>query len=246
MTEEEFTKEEFLRYYWQIKHYLESDINAMKRCDEKGSETGCGPYLLTTCSGIDILGTLSDPNAPSGKALKHYSGRAFKYYVKKFLGTVNPIYKSPELADFIYEFIRNGQVHEAVVKPRVVIYKNEKYHLKILSIARSLSDPTNRKEVVYFNPKMFADEFLNSLKHFQELFKDDTKIKKMATRLSELRNLALTSLKDLWPDLEEIKINHITYDELYKLGSLAPNGKGGARSESAELREDFWEILHKS
>lgn len=136
-------KKDFLEsYYKQLRHYLVSDITSLKKSDDSGNDTGCGPYLLTTSSGIDFLGNLSC----AGKKLKDNPSKGFKHYVTEFLGKVNPKYKAEKAPEFIYKIIRCGQVHEAIVKHQVIIGKkreHKKYHLRILSI-RNPTDKTGK------------------------------------------------------------------------------------------------------
>lgn len=243
MAEELSEKKNFLeRYYKDIRHYLEGDINALKECDNTGNDTGCGPYLLTTCSGIDFLGSLSLPDAGGG--LKRKSGRGFKHYVTTFLRQVNPLYKDTEVADFIYQFARNGQVHEAIVKPRIMIGKNETYHLKILSIVKNTDKPEDRQELMYINTRKLADEFLQSLDYFERLFDDDTKVERMTDRLSnhleKTKKEVATKWESLKAKLSVIEIDDRTNFHLYERGSMAPDYE-----PPAELSHDYWDQLKR-
>lgn len=233
-------KKDFLEsYYKKVRHYLVSDITSLKKSDDSGNDTGCGPYLLATSSGIDFLGNLSCP----GKKLKDNPSRGFKHYVIEFLGKINPKYKAEKVADFIYKIIRCGQVHEAIVKHQVIIGKkpeHKKYHLRILSI-RNPTDQTGKPvEIIYFNPRIFADDFLNSLRHFGESFDNAAKIKEMADRLEDNLNLTSDEVRKTWPDLEREYLDEKSIRDLYEWGSASPHQPEGSL---IGLRNDFWRVF---
>lgn len=243
MAEELSKNKTFLQsYYKDIRDYLESDIKALQECDASGKDTGCGPYLLTTCSGIDFLGTLSLRDAEGG--LKGKSKKGFRHFLITFLGRVNPLYEVDDVADFIYQFARNGQVHEAIVKPRIMIGKNEAHHLKILSIVQNSDKPEDRQEIMYINTRKFADEFLQSLDYFEKLFDDHTNVEKMADRLlihlEETHKEIVTKWESLKAKLSVIEIDDTTNLELYERGSMAPNYE-----PPATLSSSYWERLKR-
>lgn len=244
---EQITKEELLKlYYDQIKHYLKSDIRGLMESDDSGGDVGCGPYLLSACSGIDFLGTLSLPYSGSGSGLKGKSRKGFKNYITKFLSKVDRIYAYNKVDDFIYTIIRSGQVHEGIVKQGVLIGKKlgREYHLKILAFreedSRNEGDPrVEIKKFRYFDTRVFAEDFLKSLDYFEELFRDASKIEEMAQGLSDNYQEMLNDLQGNLPDLEEKDVNEYKLSDLYELSSSTPYGR------LATLRPDFWQILQK-
>lgn len=215
-------------YFRKITDYLSGDIKALQKADDTGNDVGCGPYLLTTCSGIDNLGELFFPE------LKAQSGAPFMAYVRNYLGGIDPIYKKNNVDKFIYVHIRCGQVHEAIVKSQVLIGKKKgrECHLKRLLIDTGAG---NNKEVVFFNPRLFADDFLASLRICESDLDKQEVIDKASNFLRQRYDSHERSLTGYKPDLEEVRIDSNNFSELYQSSSTSPYFPGGTY-----LKDDFW------
>jgi len=225
----------------QIKHYLKSDINSLQKSDDNGYDVGCGPYLLTTCSGIDFLGSLSCPSSKHGLEGKSHDG--YKYYVPKILGMVDLKYKADNVATWIYKFVRCGQVHEAMVKFKVIIGKKwgREYHLKLLSIPEKTDEIKNRKKVIYFNPRIFAEDFVDSLAHFEKLFEVDENIERMYCNLIKAKKKTEEDLNKIWNtlDVNQVDVNDKICDNIYEyITSASPYTK-----PLGKLRDDWLDLI---
>lgn len=223
-------KKEVLLCYQMITDYLKGDINALKRSDDLGNDVGCGPYLLTASSGIADLGEIFFPDA-------NKDGTRFTSYIKKYLVQVDPVYNRNNADIFIYKHIRCGQVHEAIVKSQVIIGKGKgrDYHLKRLLIDTVSG---NSIKAIFFNPRLFADDFLESLKYCERDLEDAILIEKISNFLTERYKSHVESLRNYEPDLEEIIINSDNRDDLYNHTSSARGSPGGVF-----LKEDFWKLI---
>lgn len=220
-------REEAIRYFNKITSYLKSDINALKSSDDKGIDVGCGPYLLTTCSGIANLGELFFPDATKDET-------RFTNYVKKYLGQVDSVYRKNNVDRFIYKHIRCGQVHEAIVKSRVLIGKKFDHLITLL-----IDDCEGGFiKIIYFNPKSFADDFIKSLVFSEEDLRNEDIINKFTISLEQRYNSHEEALNKYWPELSEMKIDYNNFSSLYESSSAAPNFPGGIY-----LKENFWKEL---
>lgn len=218
-------KEEAIQYFNKITSYLKSDINVFN-----SSDIGCGPYLLTTCSGIANLGEIFFPDATKDET-------RFTNYVEKYLSQVEPIYKRNNVDKFIYKHIRCGQVHEGIVKPGVLIGKklDRVYHLVTLLIDDCKG---NVVKIIYFNPKLFADDFIKSLKFCEDDLKNEGAIKKLSTILKQRYDSHEKDLDKYRPELNEMEIDYGSFSSLYESSSSAPRFPGGIY-----LKGDFWKEL---
>ena len=223
-------KKEVRSYYEKITGYLKKDLSALMLSDDKGYDVGCGPYILTTCSGIDNLGEIFAPRTFRRNAAW------FKFFIREYLGKVQQVYQNNKVDTFIYKVIRCGQIHEAIVKPGVLIGKQHKeYHLKILKIAKEWGSLTPIK-LVFFNVRSFAEDFLASLKYCEEKLKDDGVIVKSYDFLVSRDHKNEKIQRKFQPKLEEVEINYDNFSTLYQSSSSSPRVQGGTY-----LKEEFWQ-----
>jgi len=223
-------KEEIVQYFNKITSYLKSDISALNFCDDKGKDVGCGPFLLTTCSGIANLGEILFPDVTRDEP-------RFTNYIKKYLGQVEAIYKRNNVDKFIYKHIRCGQVHEGIVKSGVLIGKklDRTYHLVSLLIDGCKG---NVKKIIYFNPKLFADDFIKSLKFCEKDLKNTDALQNVSIFLKQRYDLHENDLDKYRPELDEKKMDYNNFGSLYESASSTPYFPGGMY-----LKEDFWKEL---
>ena len=229
------TGDQLKMYYERLKNYFKSDIQALIHADDHKEDVGCGPYLLVTCSAIDFLGNLHYDKQVLDKNI----GDGFKHYVSNFLMKVNTIYGLTGVSDLIYKIIRCGQVHEAIVKPGIYIGKRNKRdeHLKYLSISPHRSI-INVPKWVYFDVRIFAEDFLESLQYFEKEFAVQNKLIEMAERLDRHLTKTTEELQKINPQIETIEINIFNFDRLYNTTSATPYDEGGPF-----LKENYIDIV---
>jgi hypothetical protein len=229
------TGDQLKTYYERLKRYFKSDIQALIHADDHKENVGCGPYLLVTCSAIDFLGNLHHAK----RNLDENVSEGFKHYVTIFLTKVNRVYGLPDVPKLIYKIIRCGQVHEAIVKPGVYIGKrnNKDAHLKFLSIS-----PERSKEIVpkwiYFDVRIFAEDFLDSLKYFEESFNSKGELERMAKKLQEHLDDIKEKFQNINPGIDVLNVNPSNFSELYNTTSATPYIEGGTY-----LKDNFADII---
>ncbi len=81
--------EEFLEKV--IDSYIISDIRKLIEINEK-HETSY-PYLALAFSGIDLLGALEKGVKNVNGSRKNNVGERFQWFIKEWMGKVNPLYK---------------------------------------------------------------------------------------------------------------------------------------------------------
>lgn len=229
------TGDQLKTYYERLKKYFKSDIQALIHADDHKENVGCGPYLLVTCSAVDFLGNLHHDKSE----IKNQSSEGFKHYILKFLSKINPVYGLPDVPELIYNIIRCGQVHEAIVKPGVYIGKRNKKdeHLKYLSISLEKSKMIAPKWI-YFDVRIFAEDFLNSLPYFEESFNSKTELERMAKKLQTHLEKIKKRLQKINPKIDILKIDPSNFAELYNTTSSTPYIEGGAY-----LKEEYLDII---
>jgi len=224
------TDEQLLDYVKHVLNYIKSDIDSY---NSQGAinRIGAGPYILTTCSGIDLFGALAVPETElSEKAketndLKRKSAAGSKWYIKKYMGKVKNDYKNPDISKSLYHDLRCGQVHEGIVKAGLLIGLNhEKYHLQLLSIRES-SRSNDVIKVFFIDTCVFANDFLESTEHFiHEIAHDDVLRSRAKDRLrAHIRNANPVNLRSV----PEVNIDVTEFGELYNTSSSSPYDPGG-------------------
>lgn len=235
--------EELCEYVGQIFTYLKSDLSAYEKARDSGVRIGAGPYLLTASSGIDFFGSLAVPNeelsdyARKCRGLKGKSAPGSKWYIRTYLGVVDPTYSVIKVDDMIYKTLRCGQVHEGIVKEGVLIgtEMSDELHLKILKLKESDAEGPPLK-VVYINTRILASNFIDSIEHFvKDMKSDGSFVNEMATRLSD--HLSATEYVCQNIGLPEQEVDPDIFDEIYDISSCSPQEMEG----SYTLRNRFWE-----
>jgi hypothetical protein len=120
--------EEFLEKH--IEGYLFKDIEAIiEYVPVKHPGAAAYPVVMSVCSGIEMLGVLTD-----GKSEEPYSSKRivnyFGHYWKNYLSKVNPEYKKHN--EIARALIRNGIAHAFATKPGIGITRQGNLlHLQI-------------------------------------------------------------------------------------------------------------------
>lgn len=111
--------------------YLIKDLKSMARIRPKKRGGSVGyPMVLTTMSGIELLGgllSLSSFNA-------HVGDRYFSNYWKNYLApnSSNPQYRITNIEILVYQLARHGIAHSFIAKEGIVISKEYPAHHLIL------------------------------------------------------------------------------------------------------------------
>lgn len=226
-------------YLHQVLGYLRADLGGYFRAKAARIHVGCGPFLLTTCSGIDFLGSVSvpdsllDPKVQKCKTLDGKSKAGFCYYTKKFLGQVDGQYAADKMPEYLYKVLRCGQVHEAIVKRGVILgdKAGRKYHLKNLPLM-----PPDK--FFYFNSEQFAADFTESFALFTNAVNQDNSIAKtIHDRLKDYES-ELGSLPPVPVSVTTVSLDDTTRALLYDSSSASPLNPG-----SSTLKKKFWENI---
>lgn len=171
----------FLNQYLSthIDEYLVNDIEDLKN---KNVQTTY-PYLLLTFSGIDFFGSLE-------YGFNEKVGIRFKKFIKEWMKNIKVIYADEAIAEIIYDNLRNGLVHNAVLLHGLGTstygFSNQEhlfYHEK--------------KDIILIHPVELANDFINTQKLYRDhLFqKSAEEIINTATNLNEYVKLKKNHLR---------------------------------------------------
>jgi len=148
----------------KIQKYLEKyfdqmiveDLRLIKK--EKHNFRFSYPYILLSCTGIDFLGGLEH-------GFNNNSSVRFQWFVREWMGKINPLYKEESLAYLIYDTWRSGISHQAGLKKGFEssshMYSKDKHLHYIVD--------NNR---IYIHALQFADDFIEAQQLYIENIND--------------------------------------------------------------------------
>ena len=194
--------EEFLSRF--IDSHIGADIRKLIQIN-KMHETSY-PYLALAFSGVDFFGAL-EKGFEKGNV-----GKRFCWFIKEWMGEVNPLYKKDCVGKLIYYSCRNGILHNAILKNsfNVSSYLYPKCkHLHLLPDSR----------LIFFHSIQFAEDFLAAQKIYRKQIstsKDKEYIKGLCSNLNKMlqenRKENRTDTQKLIRELESM--NRIVDEEI--------------------------------
>jgi len=218
-TQEKFEYiEKYLKKHFE--EWLVKDIQIMK--DAKLHFTF--PYILSVSAGIDFLGMLA-------KGFKSKSGDRSRYFIKEWMGRINPLYKNDKTSNLIYKSARCGASHQAIYKKGIEssswAYPRNKhlYHIKCL----------DEKDRIFIHAWQFVDDFVKA----QKLFRDEH-VKSNSERVFDnLREMLKEGVVDGFPELiEELKKNGKSFDAEEELKNNPKVKSIDKKNSKIELNND--------
>jgi len=134
------------------------------------------PYILLTCSGIDLFGGIE-------KGFAKASEYRITWFITEWMGKVNPLYKESSLAYLIYDSWRCGVVHQATLKKGFetssFMYSRDK-HLHLI-------EDNGR---IFIHAIQFADDFIEAQKTYRKYINENaTKTIYIESLYSHLLNM---------------------------------------------------------
>lgn len=176
------------------------------------------PHILLISAGIDFLGGLqkgfykiNKQGNPQGN-----SNERSCHFIKEWMGRVNNLYKFENMAEFIYNSVRNGAFHEAIFKEDVESYAGDDLQEKHLYVRVN----PQGEERIFIHAQQYMDDFLEAQKIFREEFLVEVNIHKVYERLQCLHKEGIVGYPDLITNLKNK--NFVFQKEVIPSPSPAP------------------------
>lgn len=140
----------FLKNFFE--RYLIKDLRSMARIRPKKRGGSVGyPMVLTTMSGIELLGGLLSTNQFNAFAGDRYFSNYWRNYLAPSSG--NPKYNINNIDVLVYQLARHGIAHSFVAKEGIVVTKEDRTNHLIMD--------TSTNQLV-IDSTQFADDFISS------------------------------------------------------------------------------------
>jgi len=199
---EQQLQKELAYIYHYLKTYFDEmlivDLKKMRREHKQLDFTL--PYIHLVNAGIDFLGGLEkgfyEVNI-KGKKIRN-SGPRSRYFIEKWMGRVNELYKHEGMSELIYESIRCGLAHQAIFKEGVESYKGDNLREKHLFVR---IDP-DKEERIFIHALQYTDDFLKVQKIFRREFIIEKNIHIVYKRLCKLKKDKIKQLPNLIKNLK--------------------------------------------
>ena len=179
--------EDYLKKYFD--EMLIEDIKMIKNAKPELFFTI--PYNLLVSAGIDFLGGLKEGFGSS-------SPQRSRNFIEKWMGEVNPLYREENMSNLIYNCIRCGLSHQAMLKKGFESYSGPCYRGNHLHVR---INPKGKKRI-FIHALQFADDFIGA----QKLFRKDyikLNIDTTYTNLIKVLQEKVGGLSDLIKNLED-------------------------------------------
>ncbi len=181
MNEKRKAVENYLEKYFD--EWLINDIDIILKIMKEKNLNFTLPIILLVCAGIDFSG---------GGVIfgfkKDNVGDRSKFFIREYMGRINPLYNDEEMSGVIYDCVRCGSVHRAMYKQGVEISSNPSTnnHLTFSKSGNLIIDTFK-----------FANDFKEAFKKFRGEYKEgdiealyknlDEMIKDTSNLISSLR-----------------------------------------------------------
>jgi len=187
----------YLEKYFE--NWLINDIDLIRNCSSEENKLYFTlPYVLLVHAGIDFLGGLICGFKRNNRSNSHERSVEF---IKKYMGDVDPVYRENNMANFLYENVRNGAVHCAMYKKNASCttdpngYYPKENHLYV-----------NIDNKIIIQVSQFIDDFKEAYKRFKEKY-----IKKYYKNAHKNLIEMLEDSKDFENLINCLKQNHRIY-----------------------------------
>ena len=171
-----------------------ADLNILLEYDKKKEELSFTlPYILLVNAGIDFLGGLE-----MGFAKNNSKERSCNF-LRTWMAQEYELYGFPSMDSFIYDFVRNGLVHQAIFKRDVESYKGFDYFDKHLFVREN----TDGEKRIFIHTKHYVEDFLKANARFKKEFIQGNNIDILYSRLFIQKDMNNLSSSELIKKLEE-------------------------------------------
>lgn len=209
--------------------WLFNDIDLMERHELKFTL----PYILLIFSGIDFLSILKFGITKVNK--NSFPSTRSKHFITNYMykATKNETYKNKDIANFLYDHVRNGAVHYSMYKESVSCSSDLEVYPKEAHLHIDSSD--NNKDFIIIQIQKFIEDFKLAYKYF--------KINYIENNIDDVFN----KLNEMLDDKNNYDNNAINFlkskGKIFQIINTYPNAQPSQSVGSSSSGQIYYDII---